>query len=69
MSEKEARKTYLRDVELAKVTTIAAQTYRNWRSAHKGPPYIKVGRAVLYDLAEVETYLQKRTVRPEGGGK
>jgi Helix-turn-helix domain len=42
-------------------TTLAQQRYRRI-----GLPYIRVGRAVRYRWADVEAYLQARTITPGG---
>lgn len=40
--------------ELASRWKMAEQTLANWRFAGKGPRFIKIGRKVLYPLAEIE---------------
>jgi hypothetical protein len=46
---------------------LSIQTLRNWRHLSKGPAYSKVGgRAVRYNLLDVENYFQQRRVDPEG---
>jgi hypothetical protein len=35
---------------------ISAGTLRNWRSQGRGPPYVKVGRTVLYPHAALKTW-------------
>ncbi len=40
----------------------AAGTLANWRSAHKGPSYIKVGKDVLYPLTAVVEFERQNTV-------
>jgi hypothetical protein len=41
---------------------ITVGTLRNWRAMRIGPPFIKVGKAVLYPLAELEAWDQKNMV-------
>lgn len=33
------------------------------------PPYYKLGRAVRYDLTDLEAYVQAHRVTPEGGAR
>jgi predicted DNA-binding transcriptional regulator AlpA len=43
---------------------IKPETLRNWRSARRELPYIKVGGAVRYRLADIETYISEQTCSP-----
>ncbi|QTN34677.1 helix-turn-helix transcriptional regulator [Cognatishimia activa] len=45
-------------------TVAAKQTLAKWRSAGKGPAYIKSGSRVLYKGADVLEWLQERRVQP-----
>jgi len=42
---------------------VKAQTLENWRSAKRGPTYIKVGRSVLYRLSDVLDYERSHTIQ------
>lgn len=44
--------------EVAKVTGLSVETLAQWRSQRRGIPYLKVGRAVRYDLRDVQEYLE-----------
>jgi len=44
--------------EVAIVTGLCLDTLAQWRSQKRGIPYLKIGRAVRYDPAEVKTYLE-----------
>lgn len=52
---------FLTDVELAKRWHKHRQTLIRWRSAGTGPPFVRIGRRVLYPLAGVEQYEQANT--------
>lgn len=39
---------------------IKIKTLANWRSNGEGPKYVKIGGAVLYPVAELETWERKR---------
>lgn len=42
--------------------SISLGTLRNWRARRIGPAYVKLGKAVLYPIEELETWDQKNTV-------
>jgi len=44
----------------------AVQTLRNDRHMRKGCPYIKIGRSVRYRLLDIEDFLAKHRIDPEG---
>ena len=41
------------------LTGLSEQTLAQWRSKRRGIPYLKIGRAVRYDPAEVQAYLER----------
>ena len=57
--------------ELAEMWGLPESTLRYWRCAETGPPYVKVGGRIRYDLADVENYVRanKRmpSMRAHGG--
>ena len=58
--------TYLTERELSERLKIPIATLRFQRS-RPGPdmiPYIKIGRAIRYEWAAVQTYLKERTHAP-----
>jgi hypothetical protein len=44
---------------------LSIQTLRNWRHLSKGPAYSKIGRAIRYNLEDVQNYFRQRRVDPE----
>jgi len=46
---------------------ITVGTLRNWRAMRIGPPFVKIGRAVLYPVSELEKWDRANmvTCRPE----
>ncbi len=44
--------------QVAELTGLALDTLAQWRSQRRGIPYLKVGRAVRYDLNDVQAYLR-----------
>lgn len=55
--------TLLTERQAAEVLSVAPQTLAVWRCAHRHDlPYVKVGSAVRYRLADLEKWLEERTV-------
>lgn len=44
--------------EVAALTGLSVETLAQWRSQKRGIPYLKIGRAVRYDVADVQSYLE-----------
>ena len=44
--------------EVASMTGLSRETLAQWRSQRRGIPYLKIGRAVRYALADVQAYLE-----------
>jgi predicted DNA-binding transcriptional regulator AlpA len=49
----------LRELEAAKLLSVAPGTMRNWRLKRRGPPYYKVGRLIRYSEAEVLWFAER----------
>lgn len=49
---------YLTTNELAELCRTSPETVRYWRHVRQGPPSFKVGRRVLYEAAEVTSWLE-----------
>ena len=43
---------------VAAITGLSVETLAQWRSRKRGIPYLKVGRVVRYDPADVQKYLE-----------
>jgi hypothetical protein len=41
---------------------ITVGTLRNWRAMRVGPPFIKIGKAVLYPIEELDAWDKKNLV-------
>jgi hypothetical protein len=41
---------------------ITVGTLRNWRAMRFGPPFVKIGKAVLYPTSELDAWDQKNMV-------
>jgi hypothetical protein len=53
--------------EAAAFLLVSVETLAQWRSQRRGPPYIKLGRAVRYRVNDLEGYLAEHTVEPLTG--
>jgi excisionase family DNA binding protein len=51
-------KPLLTPEQVAELTALSKETLAQWRSQNRGIPYLKVGRAVRYDSADVQAYLE-----------
>ncbi len=59
----------LTDLEVAALLNLSDNTLAVWRSTKReGPPYIKLGRAVRYQLSSVNQYIESCKII-SGGGK
>jgi predicted DNA-binding transcriptional regulator AlpA len=58
------RKKYLREREVAEYLGVKVTTLRAWRlrRSKNGPPFTRLGRMVLYSVAELERHLQARLI-------
>ncbi|MFP5289551.1 MAG: helix-turn-helix transcriptional regulator [Actinomycetes bacterium] len=45
--------TFLTQREVAELLRLPERTLEDWRLTSHGPPYLKLGRHVRYDLADV----------------
>ena len=41
---------------------VSVGTLRNWRSARVGPGFVKIGKAVLYPVDQLDAWDEKNTV-------
>ena len=51
---------YLTEAELAKLVRAQQETVRYWRHKGLGPPWFRVGRRVLYDRSDVDSWLAEQ---------
>lgn len=55
----------LDEKQAARLLAVAVQTLRNWRHQRRGPAYIKMGRAVRYQIKDLEDFMNKRKIDPD----
>lgn len=56
---------FIDERQLSERIGIECTTLQNWRWSGKGPRYVKVGRLVRYNLADVLAWLAANTVGTE----
>lgn len=60
------RKRYFRDSEEAEYMGVSVACLPRWRleRSKKGPPFARVGRMVMYPMADLEDFMRERLVCP-----
>ena len=51
--------------EVSQIIKRSVQTLRNERCQGRGLPYIRIGRSIRYDIADIERYIQIHRIDPE----
>ena len=46
--------------EIAELLRVPERTLEDWRLTHSGPPYLKLGRHVRYDLLDVVAWAREQ---------
>lgn len=70
-----SRKTHCEELQMAEIKFLTAEevsqryrgevtvgTLRNWRAMRFGPPFVKIGKAVLYPIEELDEWDKKNLV-------
>jgi len=65
----EQSRRYVDDRTAANFIGWTAEHLRNLRARRKGPPWVKNGRSVRYDVSDLEAWMEARKVRPEERGE
>lgn len=55
-------KSFLSEKALEEITGISTKTWQRYRTKGGGPKYIKIGSRVLYDPADINSYLESKKV-------
>ncbi len=63
MKPSEARR-FLNKKELAKFLGLSVYTVDSWVSQRREIPFVKMGRRVMFDLQDVENWLEERKSHP-----
>lgn len=57
---------YIDEVAVSEITGRALSTLRNERSKGCGIPYVKIGRSVRYELADVISFMEAHKITTNG---
>ena len=49
--------------EAARLCAVSVRTLEGWRRRQSGPPFIRLGNTVRYDMGELLAFLAEHTVR------
>ena len=52
--------SHINQYQLSKRWNISARTLEHWRWERTGPTYIKLGRRVVYSIADIEAFERKQ---------
>jgi hypothetical protein len=55
---------YLDEPEFCRQLNITPRTARNWRQRGDGPPYVQIGRDIIYPIDGFRGWLKKREIDP-----
>jgi len=61
-------RTLLNETEAALSLDLSPRTLQAWRIRGEGPAFVKLGRAVRYDRAEIDRFIAERTQTNTAGG-
>ncbi|HXP72940.1 MAG TPA: hypothetical protein VN823_02250 [Stellaceae bacterium] len=61
-------KQYLSATHLAARLRVSVRTLARWDARRVGPPKIKIGKCVLYDLAKLPAWLESHEIEAVRGG-
>lgn len=55
---------YLNQAEVADLLRLSERTLERWRLSRQGPPFLKFGRRVVYEVEALERWAASNEVRP-----
>jgi excisionase family DNA binding protein len=58
------RKSFCTKKELAEYLGISVYTIDSWVSERREIPFVKMGKKVMFDLRDVDDWIEKKKVRP-----
>jgi len=62
-----ADRRYVTAEHLARLLGVTVRTLTRWNTARRGPPRIKLGRLVLFDLGKLPDFLASHETEPVRG--
>jgi len=54
----------LKEQQVSKRWNFSLNTLRYWRAVGEGPPFVKIGRLVRYNVAQLVDYVRRHTSEP-----
>jgi predicted DNA-binding transcriptional regulator AlpA len=58
--------THLTEADTARYLGFRPSALRHWRHTGAGPPYLRIGRAIRYRVADLDEWLDAHRVLPWG---
>lgn len=55
---------HLNQIDLSRRWSLSHRTLERWRWLKKGPPYLKIGGRVVYELAQIEAFEASQRQNP-----
>lgn len=60
----EKEKEFVKESTAAKLLDVTPQTIRMWRYREAGPPFVRIGRTIRYNVEQIRKWAKERTVYP-----
>ena len=64
IAQREERLALRTERQASEILGIALPTLRKWRCLRQQIPFVKLGRSVRYRLADLENFLNSKTIQP-----
>ena len=64
ITQREERLALRTEKQASEILSIPLQTLRKWRCLRQQIPFVKLGRSVRYRLADLENFLNSKTIQP-----
>jgi len=60
MTSTNSRSQLLDETAVASLLSLSVRTLQSWRVSGGGPPFFKIGRAVRYNINDIEDWVARR---------
>ena len=58
----------LSEREAGEYLGLSQRTLQEWRLKRQGPAYLKLGRRIAYDIADLDTFMSANRIEPKAAG-
>lgn len=58
----------LSEREAGEYLGLSQRTLQEWRLKRQGPAYLKLGRRIAYDVADLDTFMSANRIEPKAAG-